>query len=66
MNVLTVDYTATDAPQRFVESLHKTGFGVLSNHPIAKEKVQSIYDNWFEFFMSEAKHDLLFDPKTQI
>ncbi|NRA61231.1 MAG: isopenicillin N synthase family oxygenase [Psychrobium sp.] len=65
MNVLTVDYTATDAPQRFVESLHQTGFGVLSNHPIAKEKVQSIYDNWYEFFMSEAKHDLLFDPKTQ-
>ena len=65
MNVLTIDYTASDAPQRFVESLHKTGFGVLSNHPIAKEKVQSIYDNWYEFFMSDAKHELLFDPKTQ-
>jgi len=65
MNVLTVDYSATDAPQRFVESLHKTGFGVITNHPIAKEKVQAIYDTWYEFFMSEAKHDFLFSKETQ-
>ena len=65
MNVLTVDYTASDAPQRFVESLHQTGFGVLTNHPIAKEKVEAIYESWYQFFMSDAKDDFLFDPKTQ-
>lgn len=65
MNVLTIDYTAVDAAERFVESLHKTGFGVLTNHPIAKEKVQAIYDTWYAFFMSEAKHDFLFNPETQ-
>jgi isopenicillin N synthase-like dioxygenase len=65
MNVLTVDYTASDAPQRFVESLHNTGFGVLTNHPIAKEKVEAIYESWYQFFISEDKEQFLFDPKTQ-
>lgn len=65
MNVLTVDYTASDAPQRFVESLHNTGFGVLTNHPIAKEKVEAIYEAWYQFFISDAKDDFLFTPKTQ-
>ena len=65
MNVLTVDYTASDAPERFVESLHNTGFGVLTNHPIAKEKVEAIYESWYQFFLSDAKDEFLFDPKTQ-
>ena len=26
---------------------------VLTHHPIPKELVQSIYDNWYRFFMSE-------------
>jgi len=38
---------------------------VLTNHPIAKEKVQAIYDTWYTFFMDEAKHDFLFNPETQ-
>ena len=65
MNVLTVDYTASDAPQRFVESLHQTGFGVLTNHPIAKAKVEAIYESWYQFFISDLKEQYLFDPKTQ-
>jgi isopenicillin N synthase-like dioxygenase len=65
MQVQVVDYKAKDAPQRFVESLRETGFGVLINHPIKKELVESIYNNWHAFFMSEEKHELAFDPETQ-
>lgn len=61
MKVLTVDYRSPDAAQRFTESLRTTGFGVLTNHPIPKELVQSIYDNWYRFFMSEQKQDFLFN-----
>jgi len=65
MEVQVVDYNAADAPQRFVESLHETGFGVLINHPIKKELVESIYQNWQAFFLSEQKNDFAFDPEKQ-
>ncbi|WP_042013996.1 2-oxoglutarate and iron-dependent oxygenase domain-containing protein, partial [Aeromonas fluvialis] len=65
MKVLTVDYRSPDAAQRFTESLRTTGFGVLTHHPIPKELVQSIYDNWYRFFMSEQKQDFLFNRETQ-
>ena len=39
----TVDYRADDAAAQFVESLRNTGFGVLKNHPIPQELVESIY-----------------------
>lgn len=47
-----VDFTAADAPQAFCESLHKTGFGVLKNHPLSAELVHGIYDEWLAFFQS--------------
>ncbi|WP_068544801.1 2OG-Fe(II) oxygenase family protein [Thalassotalea crassostreae] len=60
-----VDYKAENAGQQFVESLHQTGFGVLINHPIKQEVVESIYRNWYQFFMSEEKHNFAFDPQKQ-
>lgn len=59
----TVDFTDSDAPARFVESLRDTGFGVLCNHPIPQPTVDSIYRNWLEFFASEDKNNYKFDPK---
>ncbi|WP_281646538.1 2OG-Fe(II) oxygenase family protein [Parendozoicomonas sp. Alg238-R29] len=65
MDVQVVDYSAADAPEKFVESLRETGFAVLTNHPIQQELVESIYSNWLEFFHSSHKHDFLFDPEKQ-
>jgi len=65
MPIDVIDYTLADAPKRFVESLHNTGFGVLINHPIKQELVESIYKQWFEFFNSEEKHQFTFDPIKQ-
>lgn len=59
----TVDYTAADAEQRFVQSLRDTGFGVLRNHPIAESTVTSIYENWSDFFNGDEKENFLFDAE---
>ncbi len=60
-----VDYHSNNAAQEFVRSLHETGFGVLSNHPIQQELLESIYNNWAGFFASEAKYDYQFNVETQ-
>ena len=65
MNVQVVDYTAPDAPERFVESLRTTGFGVLSNHPISQMLVESIYQNWHQYFINGNPSELAFDPDKQ-
>lgn len=65
MKLETVDYLADDAAQQFVTSLRETGFGVLKNHPIPQELVESIYKNWYEFFCSEQKNDFHFNVETQ-
>ena len=65
MQVQVVDYTASDAAQKFVESLHNTGFGVLTNHPIQQALVEKIYRDWHNFFIHDEKYTLAFDPETQ-
>lgn len=65
MSLPVVDYTAPDAPQRFVQSLRDTGFGVLINHPIQQSIVSSIYQNWQDFFNSDDKYNFVFDAEKQ-
>ncbi|PKI00962.1 2OG-Fe(II) oxygenase family protein [Glaciecola sp. 33A] len=65
MKLEAVDFTASDAPQKFVESLRQTGFGVLKNHPIEQTLVSSIYANWQTFFDRESKHQYLYNKGTQ-
>ncbi|EAQ65044.1 putative oxidoreductase iron/ascorbate family protein [Marinomonas sp. MED121] len=65
MKLEAVDYTSATAQQDFVESLHKTGFGVLKNHPIQQELVSKIYQAWQAFFDSQEKHDYRYNVGTQ-
>jgi isopenicillin N synthase-like dioxygenase len=58
-----VDFAAPDAPQAFCESLHRTGFGVLKNHPLKPELVHGIYDEWLKFFASNAKSNYPWNPE---
>ncbi len=60
MDVLTVDYQANDAAERFVRSLRETGFAVLVNHPIPVDLVNGVYDEWYKFFQSDNKHAYVF------
>lgn len=65
MTLSVVDYTAKDAPEKFVKSLKETGFGVLKNHPINQSIVESIYHNWQEFFNGQDKENFTFDTEKQ-
>ncbi len=65
MKLETVDYREHDAAEKFVTSLKETGFGVLKNHPIPKELVDSIYNNWQAFFLSNEKERYQFNVATQ-
>lgn len=65
MNILSVDFKDPAAPERFVESLRTTGFGVVSNHGIGKKLIEDVYKEWAEFFSSSQKHQYLFKPETQ-
>ena len=65
MQVQVVDYRAPDAAQQFTQSLHETGFGVLTNHPIQQALVENIYAQWLAFFNSEEKHQFAFSKATQ-
>lgn len=61
MIIRTVDFESADAGQQLVGSLRETGFGVLSNHPIAGSQLDSIYRGWGAFFNSDEKNAFLFD-----
>lgn len=65
MKVQVVDYLDKNAPKLFTQSLRETGFGVLINHPIKQEIVESIYKNWYDFFSNAEKENYAYDPKTQ-
>lgn len=65
MQLPTINYQAADSAQQFVESLRETGFGVLTQHPIDKQLVETIYQQWQDFFNSDEKQQYLFKPETQ-
>ncbi len=64
-DIQTVSFTGPGAPAAFTRSLRETGFAVLTDHPIAPERIEATYRAWGGFFNSEAKHDWLADPARQ-
>ena len=62
MFIQPVDYRSPDAAKKFTESLHNTGFGVLTNHPLSQTRLETIYKEWYEFFLTDAKNNYQFDP----
>jgi len=65
MQVQVVDYRASDAAEKFTRSLHETGFGVLTNHPIRQALVEKIYADWLAFFNGDGKDAFAFSKETQ-
>lgn len=50
-----IDFTSPTAARDFAQSLHETGFGVLSQHPISNQLVNDIFSSWLAFFQSDEK-----------
>ena len=61
----TVDFKSKNAPNEFVESLANTGFSVVNNHNINYKLIDTVYNEWAEFFNSKTKYDYLFDLEKQ-
>lgn len=63
MLITPVDFTSPTAAKDFAESLHNTGFGVLTNHPLSQKLLNTVYEEWYGFFQSEAKYAYAYDPQ---
>ncbi|WND03083.1 2OG-Fe(II) oxygenase family protein [Temperatibacter marinus] len=65
--LVAVDFEAEKAAELFTKSLHETGFGVLKNHPIQKQLVETIYQEWEEWFKGDEndKEAYLYNKETQ-
>ena len=63
--LLAVDLHAADAPNLFTQSLRKTGFAVLKNHPIDPKAIAALYAEWAQFFSHPQKRDYLYNRETQ-
>jgi len=62
--VAAVSYKDPAAPALFTDSLHRTGFGVVRDHPIPQALVEEIYAEWLDFFNGDAKHAYAFDKQS--
>ena len=65
MNVRKVKYTDQDGPYNFASSLRQTGFSILTNHPIDKSLIDTVYEEWHNFFNSSNKNHYIFDKEKQ-
>ena len=65
LNVRKINYRAPNAPFDFTRSLQETGFGVLNKHPIDKCLIDTVYDEWKDFFNSNHKKKYLYNEKNQ-
>ena len=65
MNTLTIDYTDEKFNEKFVRSLHNTGFAIIKNHLINQDLIDKVYLDWQLFFNSDKKHDFIFDYEKQ-
>ncbi|WP_163933263.1 isopenicillin N synthase family oxygenase [Paraferrimonas sp. SM1919] len=65
MKLEAIDFLSENCEAEFVKSLHDTGFGVLKNHPIDQDLVETIYQQWQEFFNSDRKTEFTYNKDTQ-
>lgn len=65
MNIKTVDYRSERAGGDFVDSLHRTGFAMLRNHPIPRTLLDALYADWRAFFASDEKFEYLSNPDSE-
>lgn len=63
--IVAVSYTDSEASRLFAESLRKTGFGVLKDHPIPQSLMETIHREWLDFFKGDAKFAYAYDREKQ-
>ena len=48
--IFTIDYKSDTAGREFIKSLRNTGFAILFNHPLDIKLINTVYQEWAEFF----------------
>ena|SRR3989338_4905189 len=64
MKIATVSYNDKTAAKDLTDSLHYTGFAVLSHHPIEPRLIDDVYEEWRQFFKNEQRFNYLFNRET--
>lgn len=64
MYVDTINYGDKNASYKLSESLKRTGFALITDHPISKDLIKQTYNDWIAFFQQppEYKNKFLYDP----
>ena len=60
-----VDMSHPDAPARFTDSLRRTGFAVLTGHPVPPMLLDGLYAEWLAWFEAGGDPACDFDPVRQ-
>ncbi|MDG2461629.1 MAG: 2OG-Fe(II) oxygenase family protein [Luminiphilus sp.] len=60
-----ISYTSPDFNAVFMASLHRYGFAAVTDHPLDKDRVLRIYDEWLAFFAADGPGDFEMDPVNQ-
>ena len=65
MYISQIDYKTPTVAKDFCDSLVKTGFAVLKNHPIDYKLVEEVFQEWKDFFNSTDKINYIYNNDTQ-
>lgn len=65
VDILSIDYQSHESSKFIEKSLRKTGFAVISNHPISHRLIQDVYCEWRLFFSTKLKHKYIYNEKEQ-
>lgn len=65
MKIQRVSWKHPEAAAQFAQSLKNTGFGVITDHPISHDLIRDVFDEWAEFFKTDAKQQYVFNKDTQ-
>ena len=58
------DLQSTDGHRQLAQSLHESGFAVISGHGIPANQLAAFYENWNNFFLESDKTTFKADPAT--
>lgn len=60
-----VRFCDPDAPAKFTASLHRCGFVLVEDAPIDLDLIELAYQQWYDFFLSDDKHNYAWDNDTE-
>ena len=54
-DIKTLDFNSDNLGKELVKSLHTIGFALIRNHSLDNKLINSVYNEWGDFFSSDIK-----------